>query len=136
MTTTDDDNTPDSRRTPSALSRLIQLAASPDADLSAFSPTMADVIRSLGQRVRSQDAWEVARAIIGRLLLQGMTTAEIALELGITPERAERWKARYYQDLRRSAATMQPRDFIMESRARVIWPTQTALGLLASGKLF
>jgi hypothetical protein len=77
-------------------------------------PSPSEYIRSHG-RLRSEDHWEVIRSLVFPMVMQRIPAAEIGAVFDVSADTIGRWKKRIFDDMRREAVTMQPRDFIMES---------------------
>lgn len=110
----DDDSTPPPSNGRRSVEHLRGLAEDPLADISAFMPSPAEYIRSF-RRLRSEAQWEIVRSFLHPMLRQRIPQAEIARTFEVSIDTIGRWKARYHEDLRREAVTMQARDYIMES---------------------
>lgn len=76
--------------------------------------TPAAYIRSLG-RLRSEQQWEAVRDLLHGLVMQRLPSVEIARVFGVSPDTIGRWKKRLFEDMRKEAVNMQPRDYICES---------------------
>lgn len=97
-----------------AFARLNAIAAAPEEAGARAPRTPAEYIRSHG-RLRSEDQWAVIRSLLAPMVIQRIPASEIARAFEVSVDTIGRWKKRLFDDMRREAVTMQPRDFIMES---------------------
>jgi hypothetical protein len=96
-----------------AFAWLNAIAAAPEEADAHAAPTPAEYIRSHG-RLRSNEQWAVIRSFLAPLVMQRVPAAEIARVFEVSVDTIGRWKKRLFDDMRREAVTMQPRDFIMD----------------------